>query len=58
MSEATNYVTDVPYLLHFQREVAPAWLDCVATVCGAVPPDRGAGFAWCDLGCSQGLARA
>ena len=58
MSEATNYVTDVPYLRHFQPEVAPAWLDCIATVCGVVPPDREAGFAWCDLGCGRGLTAA
>ena len=55
VSEVQGYVTDVPYLRNFQREMAPAWLDCVATLCGVAPPDRATGFAWCDLGCGQGL---
>jgi SAM-dependent methyltransferase len=55
VSEVQGYVTDVPYLRSFQREMAPAWLDCVATLCGMSPPNRDAGFSWCDFGCGQGL---
>ncbi|HKM61116.1 MAG TPA: class I SAM-dependent methyltransferase [Acidisphaera sp.] len=50
-----GYTTDVPYTSHFYRELAPAWLDCIAALCGRAPPDRESGFAWCDLGCGQGL---
>ena len=35
--------------------LAPAWLDHVALVGGIEPPARRAGFAWCDLGCGQGI---
>ena len=35
--------------------LAPAWLDHVALVGGIEPPARGDGFAWCDLGCGQGI---
>jgi SAM-dependent methyltransferase len=54
-SQATGYVTDVPYTQYFARELAPAWLDLVALVAGFAPPSRDGGFAWCDLGCGQGL---
>jgi 2-polyprenyl-3-methyl-5-hydroxy-6-metoxy-1,4-benzoquinol methylase len=51
-------VTDVPYVATFTRELAPAWLDHVALVFGVAPPARDDGFAWCDLGCGQGLTAA
>ena len=35
--------------------LAPAWLDHVALVAGIEPPARRNGFAWCDLGCGQGV---
>ena len=38
--------------------LAPAWLDLVALIGGIRPPDRGGGFAWCDLGCGQGVTAA
>ena len=38
--------------------LAPAWLDHVALVAGVEPPDRRDGFAWCDLGCGQGVTAA
>ena len=50
-----GYVTDIPYLRDFKAMLAPAWLDHVALVCGVEPPDRRNGFAWCDLGCGQGV---
>jgi SAM-dependent methyltransferase len=42
----------------FTRELAPAWLDHVALVSGFAPPSRVDGFAWCDLGCGQGVTAA
>jgi 2-polyprenyl-3-methyl-5-hydroxy-6-metoxy-1,4-benzoquinol methylase len=53
-----GYVADVPYLRAFIHELAPAWLDHVALVSGLVPPEREGGFAWCDLGCGQGVTAA
>jgi SAM-dependent methyltransferase len=53
--QATGYVTDVPYVRIFTRELAPAWLDHVALVSAFAPPSRDGEFAWCDLGCGQGL---
>ena len=50
-----GYVTDIPYLRDFKAMLAPAWLDHVALVCGLEPPNRRNGFAWCDLGCGQGV---
>jgi len=51
----SGYVTDVPYARTFIRELAPAWLDHVAIISGFRPPPRDAGFAFCDLGCGQGV---
>jgi SAM-dependent methyltransferase len=54
-SPVSGYVNDVPYVRTFTRELAPAWLDHVAMVSGIAPPSRAGEFAWCDLGCGQGL---
>lgn len=53
-----GYMTDIPYLRDFKPMLAPAWLDHVALVAGIEPPDRRTGFAWCDLGCGQGVTAA
>jgi SAM-dependent methyltransferase len=50
-----GYATDIPYLRDFKPPLTPAWLDHVALVAGVEPPLRKAGFAWCDLGCGQGV---
>jgi ubiquinone/menaquinone biosynthesis C-methylase UbiE len=56
MTRAINgYAIDIPYLRDFKPMLAPAWLDHVALVGGVEPPDRQDGFAWCDLGCGQGV---
>ena len=39
----------------FVHSLAPAWLDHVAMVSGIRPPARGDGFAYCELGCGQGV---
>jgi SAM-dependent methyltransferase len=54
----SGYTTDTPYLRDFKPMLAPAWLDHVALVAGIQPPDRRYGFAWCDLGCGQGVTAA
>jgi SAM-dependent methyltransferase len=51
-----RYVTDVPYIAGFTSELAPEWLDLIATVGGFAPPERRDGFAWCELGCGPGMA--
>jgi SAM-dependent methyltransferase len=51
-----RYVTDVPYVAGFTTELAPEWLDLVATICGFAAPRRDPGFTWCELGCGPGMA--
>ncbi len=53
-----GYTTDIPYLRDFKPALAPAWLDHVALTAGIEPPARRNGFAWCDLGCGQGVTAA
>src|ERR1700730_6635646 len=48
----------IPYLRDFKPMLAPPWLDHVALVAGIEPPARRNGFAWCDLGCGQGVTAA
>ena len=57
-SAAPRYVTDVAYAPTFTPFVAPAWLDLTALVSAVAPPDRHAGFAWCELGCGRGVTAA
>jgi hypothetical protein len=57
-ASADRYVTDVSYIASFIPELAPEWLDLVAVVSGFAPPARDRGFAWCELGCGQGIAPA
>jgi SAM-dependent methyltransferase len=56
--EDDGYTADIPYLRDFKPMLAPAWLDHVALVAGVEPPLRQNGFAWCDLGCGQGVTAA
>jgi SAM-dependent methyltransferase len=56
--EDDGYAADIPYLRDFKPMLAPAWLDHVALVAGIEPPARRNGFAWCDLGCGQGVTAA
>jgi SAM-dependent methyltransferase len=53
-----HYGADIPYLRDFKPMLAPAWLDHVALVGGIDPPNRRDSFAWCDLGCGQGVTAA
>jgi trans-aconitate methyltransferase len=58
VTQSIRYVTDVPYIASFSSELAPAFLDFVATLSGFMPPRRvpGEAFAYCELGCGQGMA--
>jgi SAM-dependent methyltransferase len=56
--EDDGYAADIPYLRDFKPMLAPAWLDHVALVAGIEPPLRQNDFAWCDLGCGQGVTAA
>jgi SAM-dependent methyltransferase len=58
LGEVGGYAADIPYLRDFKPMLAPAWLDHVALVAGVEPPARQDGFAWCDLGCGQGVTAA
>jgi len=55
IADLHGYASDIPYLRDFKPALAPAWLDHVALVAGVEPPVREDGFAWCDLGCGQGV---
>ena len=56
--DLNGYSMDIPYLRDFKPMLAPAWLDHVALVAEVEPPVRQDGFAWCDLGCGQGVTAA
>ena len=56
--DLAGYVADIPYVAGFKPMLAPAWLDFVALLGGKRPPARTGGFAWCDLGCGQGVTAA
>jgi SAM-dependent methyltransferase len=57
-TDLDGYAIDIPYLRDFKPMLAPAWLDHVALVAGVEPPAREDGFAWCDIGCGQGVTAA
>jgi SAM-dependent methyltransferase len=57
-SQTHGYPTDVPYVRTFFHTLAPAWLDHVAIVSGFAPPARDGAFAFCELGCGQGVTTA
>jgi SAM-dependent methyltransferase len=52
----SGYVTDTAYIYDFCRAQTPAVLSLAALAKNvAAPGDRGEPFAYCDLGCGQGL---
>lgn len=55
MQQTPQYVRDIPYPHHFQREVTPVWMTSVATALGFNGPDITQAYSWCELGCGQGL---
>jgi SAM-dependent methyltransferase len=56
MSRWTDgYVADIGYTHGYYREMAPAHLALAVASRGAVPPDFDRPFAYCELGCGQGV---
>lgn len=55
MRKVAGYITDVPYVLSFYKEMQPMWLATVAIFQGVTPPDINANFTYCELGCGLGL---
>ncbi|MFT4247410.1 MAG: class I SAM-dependent methyltransferase, partial [Pseudomonas sp.] len=54
-SGGAGYRVDVAYPGRFHRETMPGWLHAVATALGRSAPDPGRAFAYCELGCGDGL---
>ena len=55
MDWSDGYVSDITYTIGFYRELAPTWLAFVAALQGKRAPDPDRPFAYCELGCGQGL---
>ena len=53
MQGASAYLTDVPYLRHFCKELAPPLLRAAVALNGFRPPPDDA-FDYCELGCGTG----
>lgn len=52
---SSGYVADIEYGPGLYRQQAPAHLDLVCLLNGLEPPSAGPDFAWCELGCGQGV---
>jgi len=52
---SAGYVADIEYEPGLFRQQAPAHLDLVCLLNGLEPPQAGEDFAWCELGCGQGV---
>src|SRR5579864_1909786 len=52
-AEAAGYLTDVPYVRQFCKELAPPWLRAAAALNGFSPPP-GDSFDYLELGCGTG----
>lgn len=50
-----GYVVDVPYPLHFYKEMQPAWLNTVLAMLGCSAPDITRPYTYCELGCGGGI---
>lgn len=55
MSRRDGYVVDVPYPLHFYKEMQPTWLAYVVNTLGCVAPNLSAPYTYCELGCGGGI---
>jgi len=53
-----GYVTDIPYIEGFTRELSPTWLNYVAAISGCVPRDVSGEFNFMELGCGLGMSTA
>lgn len=55
MNRQDGYVVDVPYPLHFHKEMQPAWLAHVVTTLGCTAPDLSRPYVYGELGCGAGI---
>lgn len=55
MSRREGYVIDVPYPLHFHKEMQPVWMSYIATSLGCAAPDIRRSYRYCELGCGAGI---
>lgn len=55
MDWTEGYTSDITYTSGFYREQGPALLDFMCVLNGYEPTTGGHDFAWCELGCGQGL---
>ena len=55
MSRRDGYVVDVPYPLHFYKEMQPVWLSYVLNTVGCAAPDLTRPYRYCELGCGAGI---
>ncbi len=53
-----GYVSDVAYLPGFHLEQTPGHLLLACLINGVEPPECGAAFRYCELGCGQGVTAA
>jgi len=55
MSRREGYVIDVPYPLHFHKEMQPVWMSYIATSLACSAPDITQPYRYCELGCGAGI---
>lgn len=55
MSRREGYVIDVPYPLHFHKEMQPVWMSYIATSLACRAPDISRPYRYCELGCGAGI---
>ncbi len=58
MSDARGYVTDVAYTDNYYPPLATPWVAYVAAINGFPAPPIDAGYAYCELGCGNGMTLA
>lgn len=56
MSRREGYVIDVPYPLHFHKEMQPVWMSYVATSLACLAPSIVEPYRYCELGCGAGIS--
>lgn len=55
MSRREGYVIDVPYPMHFHKEMQPVWMAYIATSLACHAPDISKPYRYCELGCGSGI---
>lgn len=55
MSRREGYVVDVPYPLHFYKEMQGGWLGYILNTLGCFAPELTEPYRYCELGCGAGI---